>query len=177
MKSIGGEQGSTVLTANKIRPYFLTWVTSYRLSLKIVISYPELMRNKIALVSLIFFLSGCYAAGLRNGEGSLKKTASLYYNLLMWKYYDRASAFVDEEKRGKFEKFVSESQDELNITSYQIKELIFKGNEEKESSVKVLITYYKYPSVSEKTVSLQDTWVQKKGNWYISSDFEAGLFK
>lgn len=135
------------------------------------------MRNKIALVSLAFVLSGCHAAGLGSGQESLTKTAALYYNLLMWKYYDRASAFVDEEKRGKFEKFVSESQDELNITSYQIKELVFKGEEEKESSVKVLITYYKYPSVSEKTVSLEETWVQKKGNWYVSTDFEDELFK
>ena len=135
------------------------------------------MRNKIALVSLAFVLSGCYAAGLGSQQESLTKTAGLYYNLLMWKYYDRASAFVDEEKRGEFENFVSESQDELNITSYQIKELVFKGDEEKESSVKVLITYYRYPSVSEKTVNLEETWVQKKGNWYVSSDFEGALFK
>jgi hypothetical protein len=135
------------------------------------------MRNKIALVSLTFVLSGCYGAGLGNGQESLSKTAALYYNLLMWKYYDRASAFVDQEKRGEFEKFVSESQDKLNITSYQIKELVFEGNEEKEGLVRVLITYYKYPSVSEKTVSLEEKWVEKKGNWYVSSDFEGELFK
>jgi hypothetical protein len=45
------------------------------------------------------------------------ETASLYYNLLMWKYYDRASQFVDLEKRYDYDDFVSRNKEKLNITS------------------------------------------------------------
>ena len=134
------------------------------------------MRNVIALVCLAVFFTGCLAAGLRSGEDSLKKTASLYYNLLMWKYYDRASAFVDVDKKDKFQKFVSESENTLNITSYQLKEVALEESGD-ESSVKVIINYYKYPSVSEKSLTLEDTWVRKKGNWYVTSDFDGGIFQ
>jgi len=133
------------------------------------------MKNSIFLAYLVFFLSGCYAAGLGGGEETVAETASAYYKMLMWKYYDRASAFVDEEKREKFEKLFMEGQGNLNITNYEIKEVITEVGER--SLVKVLVTYYKYPSVSEKNVVVEDTWVRKKGNWYIYSDFEDEIFK
>lgn len=135
------------------------------------------MRKFSVVLMLVLLLSSCFAAGLGGGgEESLKKTASLYYNLLMWKYYDRASAFVDVEKRDKFQRFVSESEDTLNITSYELKHVALEedGNE---SSVSVIINYYKYPSVSEKSFTLEDAWIRKKGSWYVSSDFDDGIFK
>jgi hypothetical protein len=135
------------------------------------------MKNNVHLASLfiLIFLSGCFAGSLGGGKESLKKTASFYYTLLMWKYYDRASAFVDEEKRGKFEKLVLGSQNRLNITSYEIKEVTFE-EDKKKSLVKVLMNYYKYPSVSEKAVLLEDTWILREGKWYIYSDFEDEMF-
>lgn len=111
-----------------------------------------------------------------NGGGkTVAETASAYYKMLMWRYYDRASVFVDEEKRKGFEELFAEDRSNLNITSYEIKEVIMEGDER--SLVKVLVTYYKYPSVSEKTVVVEDTWVRKKGSWYIRSDFEDEMFR
>jgi hypothetical protein len=43
--------------------------------------------------------------------------------------------------------------------------------------IRVLYTYYKYPSVSEKSVMVQDTWIRKGDFWYVSSDFDQGTFE
>lgn len=131
--------------------------------------------EKRAFLAYLLLLSGCYAAGLNGGGKTVAETASAYYKMLMWRYYDRASVFVDEEKRKGFEELFAEDRSNLNITSYEIKEVIMEGDER--SLVKVLVTYYKYPSVSEKTVVVEDTWVRKKGSWYIRSDFEDEMFR
>jgi hypothetical protein len=93
----------------------------------------------------------------------------------MWKYYDKASLFVDADKKGSFEKFALESKDNLNITSYELREVVF--NPDGNSLVRVLINYYKYPSVSEKTVLIEDPWVLRQGKWYVYSDFKESVFK
>lgn len=136
-----------------------------------------LTKSSVLLILIVLFLSGCLVSGpFSRREDSLKKTASLYYNMLMWKYYDRASAFVDGEKRDKFERLVMKSQDNLNITSYEIKEIVFFQEDQDKSLVRVLINYYKYPSVSEKAILLEDSWILKGGKWYIYSDFQEDIF-
>jgi hypothetical protein len=134
------------------------------------------MRSSIVLPILIISLTGCYTGGLFAGRGQLlKESASNYYNMLMWKYYDKASLFVDPDKRENFEKFILRSQDKLNITSYELKEVVFEPDG-KRSLVRVVVNYYKYPSVSEKTVLLEDSWILKDGKWYLHSDFNNGIF-
>jgi hypothetical protein len=134
------------------------------------------MRSSIALAILLIPLMGCYTGGLFTGKSQLlKESASNYYNMLMWKYYDKASLFVDPDKRENFEKFILRSQDKLNITSYELKEVVFEPDG-KRSLVRVIVNYYKYPSVSEKTVLLQDSWILKDGKWYLHSDFNNEIF-
>ncbi|MER3446160.1 MAG: hypothetical protein C4291_04670 [Candidatus Dadabacteria bacterium] len=135
------------------------------------------MRISIALTVLPIFLMDCYTGGLFTGKDQLlKETSSTYYNMLMWKYYDRASVFVDADKREKFEKFIMETKDNLNITSYELREVVFDPDGKK-GLVRVAINYYKYPSVSEKTVLLEDPWILKGGKWYVYSDFNYGIFR
>lgn len=135
------------------------------------------MRSSFALTLLLIFLTGCYTGGLFTGnEELLKESASTYYNMLMWKYYDKASVFVDPDKKESFEKFAQESKDNLNITSYELREVIVDPHA-KRGLVKVAINYYKYPSVSEKTILLEDPWILKGGKWYVSSDFTDGIFR
>ncbi len=129
------------------------------------------------LVFLPILLLGCYATGsVEKKQQLLQETASSYYNLFMWKSYERASLFIDEEKKGKFESFLLNSKDDLNITNYEIREATFNSVENK-GLVRVLISYYKYPSVSEKTILLQDPWILRGKNWYIYSDFDEEIFK
>lgn len=135
------------------------------------------MRNSVALSVLIIFLTGCYPGGLFTGnEELLKESVSTYYNMLMWKYYDKAFVFVDPDKKVSFEKFAQESKDTLNITSYEVREVVVDSNAKK-GLVKVSINYYKYPSVSEKNVLIEDPWILKGGKWYIDSDFKDEIFK
>lgn len=135
------------------------------------------MKSCPTLTILFIFLMGCYTGGLFTGKNQLlKETASTYYSMLMWKYYDRASSFVDVDKREKFEKFILETKDNLNITGYELREVIFDPDG-KRGLVRVAINYYKYPSVSEKTTLLEDPWILKGGKWYVYSDFKYGIFK
>jgi hypothetical protein len=93
----------------------------------------------------------------------------------MWKYYDRASQFVDHEKRYDYDDFVSRNEEKLNITAYEIKEVIY-NDDQSECTINVLIRYYRYPSVSEKSVITEDTWILKEKNWFILSDFKDGIY-
>lgn len=129
------------------------------------------------LVFLPIFVLGCSATGsIEKKQKLLQETASPYYNLFMWKSYEKASLFIDEDKKGNFERFLFDSKDDLNITNYEIREVTFNSVENK-GLVKVLISYYKYPSVSEKTILLQDPWILRGKRWYLYSDFNEEIYK
>lgn len=154
------------------------------------------MKKAVSCLLIVFVLFSCgKTTGLVQTEDqeSLAKSSDLYYNLIMWKYYEKASQFVDPDKYKEFEAFVYANQKDLNITGYEIKEMVYitenepgaspeekekvKETETGECEIRVLFTYYKYPSVSEKSVMVEDTWIQKGNFWYISSDFDEGSFK
>jgi len=148
------------------------------------------MKKAVSCLIIAFVLFGCgKTTGLiqKDDQESLAKSSDLFYKLIMWKYYEKAAQFVDPEKYKQFEAFVYANQKDLNITGYEIKEMVYlsesepgPGADEKETGecdIRVLFTYYKYPSVSEKNVMVEDTWIQKGDFWYISSDFDEGTFK
>ena len=152
------------------------------------------MRSALFSLLLLVALAGCGGAtGLiqKDEQESLAKSTDLYYKLVMWKYYEKAAQFVDPEKYAEYEAFVSANEKDLNITGYEIKEITYvveevpgaggeapdAGSEKAEAEVRVSFTYYKYPSVSEKSVTSVDTWVNKGKKWYISSSDFGGVFK
>lgn len=147
--------------------------------------------TKILILALpLIVLLGCGSTASliqKDDRESLAKSTDLYYKLIMWKYYDKAARFVDSESMDDYEDFVTRNEKDLNITNYEIKEVVYidpalgesteDNKKSKESIVRVLFTYYKYPSVSEKTVTIQDTWFQKGKVWYVISDYEEGVFE
>ena len=151
------------------------------------------MRSALFPLLLLVALAGCGgASGLiqKDEQESLAKSTDLYYKLVMWKYYEKAAQFVDPEKYAEYEAFVSANEKDLNVTGYEIKEITYvveevpgaggeapsADSEKAEADIRVVFTYYKYPSVSEKSASSVDRWVKKGKKWYISSDF-GGAFK
>lgn len=140
-----------------------------------------MVRILFAFFLLITFTYGC---GLPNSPTKFKenktpaKSADTFYKLFMWKYYDKASPFIHPEKIYIFEDMVLKNEKDLNITGYQIKGLFLLDEEDdkKGTQVSVLITYYKYPSVSEKTVILKHLWVKEGKNWYVKTDFDEEIF-
>ncbi len=156
------------------------------------------MRSALFSILLLVALAGCGGAtGLiqEDEQESLAKSTDLYYKLVMWKYYEKAAQFVDPEKFAEYEAFVSANQKDLNITGYEIKEITYvveeippeggagsegskvpdPDSEKAEADVRVIFTYYKYPSVSEKSAMTVDRWINKGKKWYISSDFGAAF--
>ena len=147
------------------------------------------MKKAAACLLILFVLIGCgKTAGLiqKDDQESLAKSSDLYYKLMMWKYYEKATQFVDPDKHKEFEAFVLANQKDLNITGYEIKEMVYLTQNEAgtepvqeetgECVIRVLYTYYKYPSVSEKSIMIEDTWIKKGKLWYNSSDFGPGTF-
>lgn len=142
------------------------------------------MKHKLLFVFLLLFLLGCNsineflkAPGLPGpSRKSPAQSADLYYKLLMWKYYDKAMALVNQEERSQFEDFVQRDKDNLNITDYQVKKVIL-DEDGQEANIEVVITFYKYPSVSEKTLILNDNWTFIGKEWYISPDFGQDIYK
>lgn len=147
------------------------------------------MKKATACLLIVFALLGCgKTAGIiqKDDQESLAKSSDLYYKLILWKYYEKAAQFVDPDKHKEFEAFVLANQKDLNITGYEIKEIVYltendsgagpAGKETDECVIRVLYTYYKYPSVSEKSVMAEDTWIKKGKLWYNSSDYGPGTF-
>jgi hypothetical protein len=148
------------------------------------------MKKAATCLLIVLVLTGCgKTTGLiqKDDQESLAKSSDFYYKLVMWKYYEKAAQFVDPDKYKQFEAFVLANQKDLNITGYEIKEMTYitdgepdgssKQKETGECVIRVLYTYYKYPSVSEKSVMVQDTWIRKGDFWYVSSDFDQGTFE
>lgn len=142
------------------------------------------MKHKLLFVFLLILLFGCTSINeFLKGPGlpgpsrqSPAQSADLYYKLLMWKYYDKAMALVNQEERSQFEDFVQRDKDNLNITDYQVKKVIM-DEDGQEASIEVVINFYKYPSVSEKTLILDENWTLIGKEWYVSPDFEREIYK
>ena len=115
----------------------------------------------------VFVVAGCWqGVGSSSPAAELGERVEDYYRLLMWKYYDRCSAYVSPRDRASFEAFVLASGNDLNITSYEIRSVTMSpGGGEAVVSLKV--TYYMYPSVTEKTVLLRERWVRQEGGWFL----------
>lgn len=142
------------------------------------------MRYQLIVGLSILFIFACNsiselmkAPGLPGpSRKSPAESADLYYKLLRWKYYDKAVALVNQEERSQFEDFVQRNKDNLNITDYQVRKVILDETG-LEGNIEVLVTFYKYPSVSEKTMILDDSWMLVGEEWYISPDFEQAIYK
>ncbi|MGI9533810.1 MAG: hypothetical protein ACR2NW_02565, partial [Thermodesulfobacteriota bacterium] len=129
-------------------------------------------------------LAGCGKSVFSSMSDKEQKTplfsVDKYYKFMQWKYYEKAANFVYPEDIPTFDKAVAGIQDDLNITSYEVKELIVLDEEDKETptAIRVVLTYYKYPSVAEKKVEITDTWVNfQEKIWLIKSDFDSEIFE
>ena len=139
------------------------------------------MRKQILiLITFTLLLSGCIAKDLVSNDDQDNPLFSVdrYYKFLQWKYYDKAATLVYPEDIPKFDKVAFRVKDDLNITSYELKELILLDLEDEEmpTTVRVVVTYYKFPSVAEKTAIITDKWVKPGKVWLIKSDFDSEIF-
>lgn len=133
---------------------------------------------------LIFavLITGCAGAGGLLGQEDNETpgyAADKFYKMLLWKYYEKAAVFVHPESKSDFDRFVYENKDDLNITEYQIKDIILieDSEEKKESVIRTYVTYYKYPSVSEVQEVLNDSWIKLDDRWFIKSKFDSGMYE
>ena len=135
------------------------------------------MRFTILLLALSL-LTGCGKSVFSNQKKTLF-SVDQYYKYMQWKYYEKATDFVYPEDVTVFDRAISGVKDDLNITGYEIKELVVLDEKDKEqpTTVRVVITYYKYPFISEKRVEIIDTWVKRGKVWLIKSDFDSEIFK
>ncbi len=122
------------------------------------------------LVLGILFSPGCSSKSPFNKEDETPlKTADTFYKMLMWKYYDRAAAFVHHDQLVAYDTFTTENEDDLNITGYEIKD--YTPIDEENAKVKVLITFYRYPSVVEKKLTLWNEWNKVNEAWFVNYEF------
>lgn len=129
----------------------------------------------LLFVVSVFLISGCGSKSFFKDENeSPLKTADSFYKMLQWKYYDRATSFIHHDKVMAYDKFVTENEDNLNITSYEIKE--FNQMDESLAEIKVAITYYRYPSVTEKSVTLWNRWEMINDAWFVNYEFVTSDF-
>jgi len=135
------------------------------------------MKKICLLLVLTAVLSSCYSRGKFGSDAQIfDDTTKNYYKFLMWKYYDRAKNFIDMEDRQQYEEFVLRAEKDLNITNFEMREFIFNEDHD-ECEIKLVITYYKYPSVSEKTVIMYEKWVKRGASWFVKPDFNNPLYK
>ncbi len=154
------------------------------------------MRNSLFFYLLTLMLVlGCGTAKdlmQQDDRESFQYSSDRYYKLIQWKYYEKAAQFVDPESAREYENFVFRNQKDLNVTAYQIKDVTFidsgvldESEDTSESNndgntdravIRVYYTYFKYPSVVEESVMVEDTWIKIGKLWYVSSDYPEGTF-
>ena len=134
------------------------------------------MKIKLIAVVALLFVTGCIKSSLDSQRESLEETAKGFYNHLMWKYYDRCTFVITPVNRAEFELFALGYKDKLHITSYQFR-LFDISTDDDSAVVMLLMTYYLYPSVTERTVILQDKWVRKGKTWLLDNPDYKKVFK
>lgn len=148
----------------------------------------------LTIFALVLVL-GCGAARdivQKDDRESFQYSTDRYYKLIQWKYYEKAAQFVDPESARDYENFVFRNQKDLNITAYQIKDVTYIepgaliGDESRDENfdgdseravLRVYFTYFKYPSIVEESVMVEDTWIKIGKLWYVTSDYPEGTFK
>ena len=148
----------------------------------------------LTILALVFIL-GCGTARdivQKDDRESFQYSTDRYYKLIQWKYYEKAAQFVDPESARAYENFVFRNQKDLNVTAYQIQDVTYIGpgaligDESRDESydgdseravLRVYFTYFKYPSVVEESVMIEDTWIKIGKLWYVTSDYPEGTFK
>jgi hypothetical protein len=158
------------------------------------------MRNSCFFYVLALMLVlGCGATKdlmQKDDRESFQYSTDRYYKLIQWKYYEKAVQFVDPQSAREYESFVFRNQKDLNITAYQIKDVTFidpsdieegqtgdpdpdskqRSGDTDRATVRVYYTYFKYPSVTEEGIMIEDTWIKIGKLWYVSSDYPEGTF-
>ena len=154
-------------------------------------------KSSFFYILALTLILGCGAAKdliQEDDRESFQYSTDRYYKLLQWKYYEKAVQFVDPESARAYENFVFRNQKDLNVTSYHIKDVTFidpleeeaysgeaQGGESSDGNdraiIRVYFTYFKYPSVVEESVEIEDTWIKIGKLWYVSSDYPEGTFK
>ncbi|NIX16284.1 MAG: hypothetical protein GWN11_10545 [Candidatus Dadabacteria bacterium] len=134
-------------------------------------------KSVLSLLIILIVCSSCYSRG-KFGQSAdlLQEATESYYQLIKWKYYDRAKVFIDLEDRAVYEDFVLRLEEDLNFTNYEIKGFVY-SKDKKECEVKVAITYYTYPSVSEKKDVLYEKWVERGNTWFVKPDFSHEFYQ
>ena len=134
--------------------------------------------KKVFLLFLILAIAlpiGCSSKSPFNKDDETPlKTADSFYKMLMWKYYDRAAAFVHHDQLVAYDTFTTENEDDLNITSYEIKD--FVQIDEENGKVKVVLTFYRYPSVAERKLTLWNEWNKINDAWFVNYAFVTSDF-
>ncbi len=140
-------------------------------------------QSRLLLLILLTFtvlFSGCIAKDLvgNDDQDNPLYSADRFYKFLQWKYYDKAATMVYPTDIPKFDEVAFRVEDDLNITSYELKELVILDPEDEEmpTTVRVVVTYYKFPSVAEKTAVITDTWIKPGKVWLMKSDFNSEIF-
>ena len=134
--------------------------------------------KKVFLLFLILAIAlplGCSSKSpFKKEDETPLKTADSFYKMLMWKYYDRAAAFVHHDQLVAYDTFTTENEDDLNITSYEIKD--FVQIDEENGRVKVVLTFYRYPSVAERKLTLWNEWNKINDAWFVNYAFVTSDF-
>ncbi len=140
----------------------------------------QLHINLLILLTFTVLFSGCIAKDLVGNDDQDNPLYSVnkFYKFLQWKYYEKAATLVYPTDIPKFDEVAFRVKDDLNITSYELKELIILDPEDEEmpTTVRVVVTYYKFPSVAVKTTVITDTWIKPGKTWLIKSDFNSEIF-
>lgn len=136
--------------------------------------------NHIFLLLMVLVLCGCgIGKSLMSGETNPMTSVNEYYKFMQWKSYQRAAEFVYPEELPGFDKAVSKVKDDLHITDYEVKELVplDESDPQQPATVRVVISYYRYPSISEKKTEVKDTWIKYGKSWLVKPDFDSEIFK
>lgn len=102
-------------------------------------------------------------------KSQLYKRARLFNGLLRWKAYQRAKPYVSTKHRASFMLKWEGQRGKMRITGYSIRDVTFEG-EGKRAVVLVSQQRYTLPSVTVKSVLLQQLWESKEGIWFYKGE-------
>ena len=123
------------------------------------------MKGMIVALMMGVVFAGLISCSQAGKKEDIMTSVQLYHANIRFARYRSASKYLVQAEKNRFMGRVEEIGDDLKITDFEIKDIIY--NEDGTIDVEVEFTWYKLPSATVQKTRQIETWASKEEGWLI----------
>lgn len=117
------------------------------------------------MCGLLLIAAGC-ASVSQPADNDLHGVVKMFHHDLRWKYFKAAAARVDPHCAHAFLDELEDSEKDLNITDWEIRDVTLSDDGNR-ANIRVRLKYYKIPSTVLKDETVEQVWKKINDSWTL----------